>query len=228
MKALLLLSMLALIALPAQARVECYSWEDGGTWLGTSAAPPAVDPTNVTGVQNGLCGSCTGGSYQCPGAYDGDRYLHVAEAPHSGTPQVWIAWVTGLNTGDVVTASFYGYDITLDPASPSLRIWGGFTDGVSVANYISSAVPATPVPAYTPGNGWGITQYTYLPLPATAAGLRIEARLYSTPATDALARTDYWLDKLCVTVPDYATVHFPLGVSAVESSTWSTVKSLYR
>lgn len=231
MKALLLLSMLALIALPAQARVECYSWEDGGTWLGTSAAPPAVNPTNVSGVQNGLCGSCVGGSYQCPGAYNGTSYLHVAEAPHTGTPQVWLAWVSGLNTGDVVTASFYGYDITAGQLStnyPSLRIWGGFTDATGPAGYTSSAVGATPSPLYTNGGGWGITQWTFLPVPAGSVGVRVEARLYSVPVTDPLARTDYWIDYICVEVPDYAVVHFPVGQSPVENSTWGTIKALYR
>lgn len=228
MKALLLLSALALIATPAYALTECYSWENGGTWLGTSASPPAVDQTNVTGVQNGLCGNSGTGSYSCPGAYDGEYYLHVAEAPHTGTPQVWIAWVSGLQTGDVVTASFYGYDITADPASPSLRIWGGFTDATGPGGYLSTAVQASPSPLYTPGGGWGITQWTYLPVPAGAVGLRVEARLYSTPATDPLARTDYWIDYVCVTAPDYAVIHFPEGSSPVEGSTWTTIKALYR
>jgi hypothetical protein len=226
MKALLLLSALVLIALPAQAVVYCYSWEDGGTVLGSSLA---VNITNVTGPQTGLCGDCAGGSYSCPGAYDGAYYLHAAESPHSGTPQLWVAWVTGLNTGDVVTASFYGYDITADPAGPSLRIWGAFTDGVNVAVSLGSAVPASPVPLYTPGNppGWGITQYTYLPVIAGAVGLRVEARLYSTPSSGTYT-TDYWVDEVCVEVPDYAVIHFPAGASPVSDSTWSTLKALYR
>jgi len=224
MKALLLLSALALIAAPAYALTECYSWEDGGTVLGGTLI---VDPLNVSGVQNGLCGTAGTGSYTCPGAYDGEYYLHVAEDPHSGTPQAWVAWVSGLLEGDVVTASFYGYDETADPASPSLRIWGGFTDGTGPAGYVSSAVPSSPSPAYTPGGGWGITQYTYLPVPSTASGLRIEARLYSTPSSGTY-RTDYWIDYVCVTAPDYAVIHFPEGQSPVESSTWGVIKALYR
>lgn len=226
MKALLLLSVLALIAVPAYAlTTECYSWEDGGTVLGMYLA---VDDTNVSGVQTGLCGNSGTGSYTCPGAYDGQYYLHVAEDPHNGTPQAWIAWVSGLQTGDVVSASFYGYDITPDPASPSLRIWGAFTDGTGPSGYVGTAVSSSPSPLYTPGNGWGISQWTYLPCPATASGLRVEARLYSTPATDPNARTDYWIDYVCVTAPDHATIHFPEAVSPVEESTWGTIKALYR
>ena len=114
------LAIVAVLALAAVSAFAAYSWEDGGTILGSYGN--LVDPTNVSGPQTGQNGAA--GTYTCPGPQHGDYYLHVAEEPHSGTPQAYVAWVIGLvDTNDYVTASFYGYDVT-PGASPSLRIWG--------------------------------------------------------------------------------------------------------
>ena len=78
MKALAGILVMALVAAPAMGAT--YSWEDGGTILGWYGN--LVDPTNVTGSQAGSGGGA--GPYTCPGANSGDRYLHVAEDPHSG------------------------------------------------------------------------------------------------------------------------------------------------
>ena len=94
MKYLILIAALALLAVPAHAQVgSYYSWEDGGTILGSYGN--LVDAVNVSGPQTGSQGS-TLPDYTCPGAYDGEYYLHVAEDPHSGTPQAFLCWVTGL------------------------------------------------------------------------------------------------------------------------------------
>lgn len=69
MRALVIVAALSLLALPAAAQITCcYSWEDGGTILGSYGAN-LVDATNVTGIQVGVQGSAVG--ITCPGANDG-------------------------------------------------------------------------------------------------------------------------------------------------------------
>lgn len=190
-------ALLALSAAHAHAiqTVE-YGWEDGrGTILGGFGN--LVDASNVTGVQTGSTGS---GSYGVPGAHSGDRFLHVAEAPHSGTPQAYLAMVGGLVSGDVVTASFFGYDLSAG-GSPSLRIWAHYADSADIASYLGSAGGND---AFTDGSGWSEVGHQWTFDNAAADALVIEARLYSSPATDATARSDYWIDSLRVSAPDTA------------------------
>jgi hypothetical protein len=163
-----------------------------------------VNPTNVTGVQNGFAGD--GIPYSCPGANTGDRYLHVAEDPHSGTPEAYIIWVRGLTDGDVVDASFFGYDIT-PGVSPSLRIWAKYTD-TDVDSYAGSASGNLD---YTAGGGWDLLSHswTFDSAGGTRDGLAISARLYSTPSTSDPNHTDYWIDDVSCTFPATATIHIP-------------------
>lgn len=230
MKKLLMVVAIICLAAPAYAvKTVTYSWEDGiGTVMGTGTIAP-VNITNVTGPQTGLCGDCAGGSYSCPGAFDGARYLHMTESPHNGTPEAWIACVTGLLNGDAVTASFYGYDVT--SASPSLRIWAHYGSAFACPDcpgtYVASAGGNS---AYTGSAGWNKTEFSWtMAFPTNAYCFVVQARLYSSPSTGPTSTTDYWVDFVSVTVPDYASVRFPdFGPSAVEGSTWGAVKALYR
>jgi len=221
MKKLLVIA-LVLIAVPAFAQQTLnYSWEDGGTILG-SYGNLCCD-TNVTGPQVGLQGS-TLPSFTCPGAVDGTHYLHIAEDPHYSTPQAYIAWVTGLNDGDIVTAGFYGYDATPD-ASPSHRIWGGYSTSDDINNYVGSAGGGAD---YSPGLGWDFITFTWTFLGGDGNALVIQDRLYSTPTTGDPEHTDYFVDDITVTAPLHATIHFPEPVSPVESASWGNIKALYR
>jgi hypothetical protein len=229
MRALVVIAALAVFALPAAAQISCcYSWEDGGTILG-SYGSNAVDDTNVTGVQTGVQGTAPG--ITCPGAYDGDYYLHVAEDPHSGTPQYYVAWITGLTDGDQVTVSMFVYENT-PAASPSMRIWAHYTPvGGDVTSYGGSASGPS---EYSSGdNVWD--QLTDVPYTWTFDsnlgandGIVIEARAYSTPSTDATQRTDFFIDYICVTAPTTACIMFPQAPNPVEDSTWTAIKALYQ
>lgn len=225
MKKLLIVGLAVLFIAPAASAVQyqCYSWEDCvGTILGSYGN--LVDPMNVCGPQTGSQGPDLP-PYTCPGAHSPERYLHVAESPHSGTPEAFIAWVINLNTDDVVYAHFYGYDIT-PGASPSLRIWGAETTTDDINNYLGSESGNL---AYTAGTGWDMVAHTWTFINAHAGGaLRISARLYSTPSTLDPARTDFWIDSVCVEAPDHATIIFPGDYSAVEDATWTSIKALYR
>ena len=217
---------LVLIAVPAFAQQTLnYSWEDGGTIL-TSYGNLCCE-SNVSGPQTGSQGS-TLPDYTCPGAVAGTYYLHVAEDPHSGTPEAFVAWVTGLQEGDIVEAMFYGYD-TSPGASPSMRIWGGYTsDPLDVDSYHGSAGGNND---YTAGTGWDLVSHTWTFFAdgGNHDGLTIKARLYSTPSTNEPDHTDYWVDDVTVTAPLHATIHFPPpGSSPVEDASWASIKALYR
>jgi hypothetical protein len=234
MKYLLLIAIAALVAAPAAAeQTLCYSWEDGnGTILGYW--DEVVNPTNVTGAQAGSAGGA--GAWTCPGAYDGDRYFHVAEHPHNGnTPQAYVAWIKNLQDNDVVYASFWAYD-DID-GSPSVRIWAHYATNADVGAYKGSAGSGNNNTGYTTEVGWqevsadwvfGVSGSPY----AGYEALVIEFRLYSTPSTDPndppVYTTDFWGDYVCVTIPDHATVVFPDDVVPVEDSSWGTIKALYR
>ncbi|MCK4343280.1 MAG: PEP-CTERM sorting domain-containing protein [Phycisphaerae bacterium] len=193
----IILGVAVLIATPAfAANTVFYSWEDGGTILGSYGN--LVDPTNVTGAQVGQAGDQP--DYTCPGACSGTYYLHVAEEPQSGTPQAYVAFIENLAENDVVDASFFGFDLTAG-ASPSLRIWAHYAYNGDVLSYDGSASGNTD---YTAGTGWDEVSHSWT-IPAGKEALVIEARLYSTPSTGEY-RTDYFIDDLTVTAPDSATI----------------------
>lgn len=224
MKKLFVIAAVMLFAVPALAVTANYSWEDGGTIL--SSYGNLCCDTNVTGPQTGSQGS-TLPDYTCPGAQDGTNYLHIAEDPHDGTPEAYVAWIVGLTDGDVVTASFYGYDIT-PGTSPSMRIWGGYTAvGGTIDDYAGSASGNYD---YTAGTGWDYLEWTWTfdSSGGTRDGLTVRARLYSTPATSDPDHTDYWVDNLTVTYPEHAVLYFPEPASPVEDATWTNIKALYR
>jgi len=180
--------MLALLATlfitgTANAATVTYGWEDGGTILGSYGN--LVDPLNVSDKVNS-------GSYA----------LKVTESPHSGTPQAYVGFVTGLTDGDVIDAGFFGYDDT-PGASPSLRIWGHYALSGDIDSYEGSASGNY---TYTDGTGWSEVSHswTFDSDGGARDALVIEARLYSTPSTDPNGSTDFWIDDLTITAPDHA------------------------
>ena len=220
MKKLFAIALVILFVAPA-AYADFYGWENLGTILGSYGN--LVDPVNVTGPQTGSQGS-TLPDYTCPGAFEGDRYLHVAEDPHDSTPYAIVAWVSNVADGDSIYANFYGYDITAG-ASPSLRIWGGETGPLDPNDYIASAGSTAD---YTAGTGWDITESYWIYDGGTGNGLAIQARLYSTPSTSSPDHTDFWIDAVTVVAPSHCVVHFPEGGTPVENESWTNIKALYR
>lgn len=196
-KALVVLAVLA-VAVSANAGTVTYGWEDGGVALGTYG-----NATNLANVSSGVMDSGTTVS-----PYSGSGMLTVTEAPHYSTPQVYVAFITDLTDGDVVDASFFGFDETPN-ASPSLRIWAHYALSTDVMSFTTSAGGND---TYTDGSGWGQVSYswTFNSNGGAQDALVIEARLYSTPATDDTASTIYFIDNLTVTAPDTATIITPV------------------
>lgn len=188
-KTLILLTVLA-VAVAANAGTVTYGWEDGvGTVLGSFGN--LVNPINQSATVN-----------------SGNYALQVTEEPHSSTPQAFLAFVEGLTDGDIIDASFFGYDTT-PGASPSLRIWAHYAVSGDVSSYAGSAGGNLD---YTDGTGWSQVSHswTFDSDGGARDALVIEARLYSTPSTDPAGSTDYYIDDLSVTAPSTATITTPV------------------
>lgn len=182
------------IRLSALNALAAYGWEDGATILGSYGNLTA--PMNVSSGQGGTVTP-----------HSGSAMLQVTEFPHSGTPQAFVAFIENLTDGDIITASFYGWDDT-PGASPSMRIWGHWADSGDVGSYQGTAGGNS---SYTAGTGWEQVSHTWTYSSALITGdaLVVEVRLYSTPSTSATASTDYWVDTLVVEAPDTAVINVP-------------------
>ncbi len=205
-----------IIALPtlasAQTQTDGCSWEDGTSTILGFYGSNLVDVANVTSPANPV--------------HTGTHSLTMAESPHTGTPQAYVAYIEGLQDGDQVTASFWAWDDTPD-VSPSLRIWGHWAYDGDVTSYAGSASgPST----YSSGIGWEKLEFTWTisSLDTDGTALVVECRLYSTPSTLDPAYTQYWIDDVEVTAPDYASITLPCATSTpVQESSWGAIKALY-
>jgi len=168
----------------AYALTTTYGWEDGNTILGSYSA---ITATNVSSP-----------------VYEGSKSLELVDGGASGTPQAYVAWVNGLLTGDVVTASFWVYDTT-PGSSPSGRIWGHYTNNNSdIDSYAGSAGGNN---SYGDVSGWNLLSWSWTFDASTdRTGLVVEARTYSD-----LGDT-IWVDGMTVTAPDHCTIKTPGGV----------------
>jgi hypothetical protein len=178
----------------AGAVTNSFGWENGATIIG--AFGNLADPLNVASNRVGTV---------LP--HGGSGMLQITEAPHGGTPQAYVAYIENLQEGDLVTGRFWGYDDT-PSSSPSMRIWGHYATNGNAGSYTASAGGNN---TYTSGIGWEQTEHTWT-VPAGEEALVVEVRLYSSPATDAAGRTDYWVDDIEVIAPAHATVTFPQPV----------------
>jgi MYXO-CTERM domain-containing protein len=124
------------------------------------------------------------------------QVLEIHEDPVSGTPQAYVAWITGLTDGDIVTGSFMALGAD-DLGSSSARIWGHYTGGGGDINHYdgsasgnssySTAVWAELAHTWT-FNGDG----------GNHDGLVIEARIYTTGDDNGTT----WIDDIGVNVID--------------------------
>lgn len=193
LKKLALAAALGVAALNVQADTVSYGWEDGvGTVLGEFGSGMQYSNTDAL-------------------AYSGSRSLLVEDVDTgtSGTPQGYVAWVTGLTDGDTVDASFWAFD-TSAGASPSVRIWGHYTTGSDVNSYSGSAGGNN---TYSGDTTWSQLSQSWVfdSASGTRDGLMVEVRFYdSTSVTTGSAL----IDDLVVT-SSAGTISVPGSVSAV-------------
>ncbi len=204
MKLLLVITAALAVATCAFAGTYSYGWEDGvGTIMGSYGN--IANEANVTDF-----------------VYAGGHALYMQESPLGGTPQAYVAFIENCQNGDIIDASFFGYDDTPD-VSPSFRIWGHYAQTGDIYAYAGSAGGNS---AYSDGSGWQPLSWswTFDSDGDTRDALIVEYRLYS----DADLQ-EYWADNVVVTAPDHCTVTFP-GEDPVgtEETSWGQVKSLFR
>ena len=202
-KLAVVLGVCAMGAFVANAGTVSYGWEDGvGTVLAVYPAGQMI-ATNV-GAPDPI--------------HTGDRSLKLEDNAASGTPQAYVAWITGLADGDVVEASIWRYDTT-PSTSPSCRIWGHWNDDPNDVNGYDGSAGGNE--DYGPGEGWDQTLWSWV-VADGHTGLVIEIRTYSNPG-DVV-----WVDDMTVAAPNHATIIVPEAVSPVHETSWSTIKEFYR
>ena len=146
------------------ASSSCYDWGDGGTILGSYG-----DNVTFENVIDPL---------------GGDGYaLKVTEDPLSGTPQAFVAWVTGLTDGDVVSVDMLGLGDGV--ATSKMRLWGHYTSvGGDINAFAGSA--SGPSNYSESATEWTLLthDWTFDSDSGVRDGLVIEARIYSYAGAD--------------------------------------------
>jgi len=123
--------------------------------------------------------SCNSGSY-C---------LKATESPISGDPDIYLAWVSNLQSGDSVTASYWARGVGTDAQSKIFAHWT--SSGDDYESYDSSASGS--VDYAGAGGTWSKTSATwYL---EEGGSLLIKARMYCTEEDDTI-----YIDDLSITV----------------------------
>ena len=156
-------------ALAGFANEASYGWEDGGTILG--------------GFNNDNMFYANSDAQ----AYEGTRSLYLEEVTTSGTPQTFVAFITGLQDGDTVYGQFAAWDDS-PGESPSTRIWGSYTsDPGDITSYAGSAGGSNVYSGSEDGD-WNILSHvwTFDSAGGTRDGLVIQIRMYAANDGDGL------------------------------------------
>ena len=164
------------------ATVSC-GWENTqSTILGSRDAIIATNVADPDPVHGGL------------------RSLKLVDYTVTGTPQAYVAWITGLRDGDQVGAGFWVYDTTPgSPEPPSARIWAHYNDTEDINDTGDTAGGSY---IYSYGYGW-YRLWHFWDISDGHTGLVVEVRTYSSPGDTV------WIDDLEVTAPDHATIRTP-------------------
>ena len=146
--------------------------------IGSSASAGAFALTAATSWEDptaqailGSSGNLSDFGYDSSEAYAGSSSLFLVESPMGGTPEAYVAYVTGLQAGDTVYASmwFKGEGVV-----GKGRLWGHYAnDGIDSENGTASGANS-----YAGiGSEWEESTHTWV-IPEGKTGLVIEARLY--------------------------------------------------
>jgi len=185
-----LLGIAALSSVATAGTVSAYyGWEDGGTVMSSYGNLGSAENYNWGGDQGSV--------------------VALTEDPMSGTPQAFVGWITGLNDGDVIDASFLGLGDGTEFSK--VRIWAHYTTG-GIDDYGGSAGGNN---TYS-GADWTLLSDTWTFSGGTASGgdhtgFVIEARIYSYSGQ---VETTTFVDDLNITVTSAdvsgITIHTPM------------------
>lgn len=160
-----------------------YGWEDGATILGNYLPIEALNVSLPEPVHSGK---------------------HSLKLVDGGidTPQAYVAYITGLSNGDIVSANFYVFDDTPGPGvSPRARIWAHYVKNNNINDYAGSAGGNL---AYSDGSGWCNLSWNWtIDSGYDRTGLVIEVRTYSNFGDTV------WIDDLSVIAPVSSKIYLP-------------------
>ncbi|UCG16740.1 MAG: hypothetical protein JSV19_01630, partial [Phycisphaerales bacterium] len=168
---------------------KVYDWENGATILGMYPANTFAHTSVTSPVHGGL------------------RSLKLEKIPDGSadTSQGYLAHITGLQDGDLITASFWIHDENTEGEDPRGRIWGHYTRG-GIEGYAGSAGGNE---TYSAGPGWGLLSHSWtfdvgdLTQYDPRTGLVVEARVYGDDGQFM------HFDDMTISAPDHARIHVP-------------------
>jgi hypothetical protein len=208
-----------LLALPAlAAQTYTYDWEHADVdYLGCFHTDMLADVASYANR---------------PGSAGHGLVLTKNNTASAGYALGFLAAVWDLEPGDQVTASVWRYDPMA--GLPYFRLWAhannalvnaGSAMGQDMEAYDGNLMGNS---SFGSQIGWEQFSHTWT-IGAGTTGMVIDAVVYGSPG-DVI-----WVDDLSVTVPDHASVRlpdafYPAGGPpvAVDASTWSQVKTLFR
>ena len=192
---------------PLPWQTDQYGWEDGvATVLGSYGG----DVTFENSTEQ---------------AYEGTQSLKYTEN-YAEAPQAFIWWVTGLEDGVTIDASFWIYDDTDQASYPKGRIWAHYTsDPDSIDSYAGSAGGNNDYSTI----GWSQLSHSWVfdSDGGTRDGFVVETRLYSNDETNNVI----FVDNAEITVgSSTALIHHPTPpthdiVVEVTVDTWASEAS---
>lgn len=191
--------------------VTNFGWENGGDLpdlgAGTQIFGPVGSFSNLTGSENGVT------------PYEGSSMLKFTDTGASGTSTLVVAFISGLNEGDTVTANFYG-NAPLTAGS-GVRQWASWrnADG-TFSGSAAGAVTNGDLNAYFGLSGWASSEMITYTVPAGQTVLGIEARGYQSSADTA--PVPFYVDGLTISAPASAIV----TVAVPEPGTYAAVLGL--
>ena len=126
--------------------------------------------------------------YETADPYAGNSSLFMVEDPVSGTPQGYVAWITGLSAGDTVTATMWmkGASNGVDNDGKG-RLWGHYSSDDDITSYDGSASGSGDYAGE--GGVWTQASHTWTIAEGKTA-LVIEARMYSYGANNIVLGDD--------------------------------------
>jgi hypothetical protein len=152
--------------------------------------------------------------------HTGQHALQLQHNTPGGAPRASVAYVTGLQDGDVVACGMWRWDVT-PGAGPGCLLRAHWDDAAPPdPNAWSGDAGGNPDPG--PGAGWDETTWRWT-VSGGHTGLVIDCELLSEPRDTA------WIDDLRVSAPPHATILFPDETpTPVRRTTWGAIKALYR
>ena len=131
--------------------------------------------------------------------YDGNHSMFMTEDPLSSTPNAVVAWVSGIEAGDEITATMWFRGMDVGGSTAKARLWGAYYEDTDTSTYKSSA--GGPSGFAGENETWESMTYTWTSNGSTSI-FGLQVRIYSYGDNNMI-----WGDNLEISVNnDNATI----------------------